>query len=685
MKYSKFILLPCMAIFIGYGCQSDNQKNETMVSGISLDYMDSTVNPGDDFFTFVNGGWFNTVEIPEDRSRWGSFDELRKSTSDKVLTVLEEAIKSGKYDSNTDQAKAAIFYQTAMDTAYLNELGIKPLIPEMEKIEKISDMNELVEYLKNTASYQNSYFFGFGVYPDLNNSNINAAFMGAGAFGLPERDYYINEDDHNLYIQDEYKKHIVRMFGKLGINEEDAKTIARQVFEIEKQMASAQMTKEDRRNPVLMNNPLTIDQITQLTSVVDWEEFIGSIGINADTIIVTDPGYLRNLNNIMQDKNLHSMKNYLKWTLFNQSASYLTTELDQLNFDFYGKILNGVPAMRQRWERVLDQANGSIGEAIGKLYTDKYFPPQAKEAAEEMVDNILLAFGKRIENLDWMTDSTKQLALQKLSSFKVKIGYPDQWKSYGDLSIQGKEDGGSYLGNIISITEWNWKEDLEKVGKPVDKSEWFMAPQVVNAYYNPMYNEIVFPAAILQPPFYNYQADPAVNYGGIGAVIGHEISHGFDDQGSKFDADGNLNNWWTELDKKSFEERSKLLVAQYDAYEPIEGVRVNGTFTLGENIGDLGGVNVAYDGLKLHIAQNGDPGLIDGYTQAQRFFISWGTIWRTKIRDEALKTMIATDPHSPGMYRAIGPLVNVDAFYEAFEISENHKLYKPAHERVVIW
>jgi putative endopeptidase len=319
------------------------------------------------------------------------------------------------------------------------------------------------------------------------------------------------------------------------------------------------------------------------------------------------------------------------------------------------------------------------------LYTEKYFPPQAKAAAQEMVDNIIIAFGERIKNLEWMTDPTKEKALEKLSSFNVKIGYPDEWKDYSDLVVKGKDEGGTYLENVINAAKWRWQEDLAKIGQPVDKNEWFMSPQTVNAYYSPLYNEIVFPAAILQPPFYNYRADAAVNYGGIGAVIGHEISHGFDDQGSQYDAKGNLKNWWTDEDRSRFNERSKLLVEQFNEYEPLEDVRINGTISLGENIGDLGGINVAYDGLQLHIQKNGDPGLIDGYTQDQRFFISWATIWRTKMRDEALRTHLATAPHSPGMFRAFAPLVNIDAFYEAFDITEEHNLYKPENERILIW
>jgi putative endopeptidase len=676
-----------MTLTILTACQTSNTgSGEEIVPGVELQYMDTTVHPGDDFFRYVNGGWLDAYEIPDDRSRWGSFDELNKSTSSRVLEVLQEAIKSGKYTGNSDQAKAALFFDTAMDSLYLDQAGIKPILPELEKIQALGSLREVVDYIINTASFQTSHFFGFYVSPDPNNSDINAAFLRNGSLGLPERDYYTNTDEHTLKIQEEYKKHIARMFGIIGTNPETAGSMAENIFEIEKQMASAQMTREQRRNPMLRNNPRSISQLNMMMPVLDWGEYIKRIGANhVDTIIVTDVNYFNNLTNVLKEQNLKVIREYMSWVLLNRSASYLTTELETASFDFYGKTLRGTPAMLPRWERVLSVANAAVGEAIGKLYTEKYFPPQAKAAAQEMVDNIIVAFGERIKNLEWMTDPTKEKALEKLSTFNVKIGYPDEWKDYSLMVVKGKEDGGNYLENVMNASKWRWNEDLAKIGKPVDKNEWFMSPQTVNAYYNPLFNEIVFPAAILQPPFYNYRADAAVNYGGIGAVIGHEISHGFDDQGSQYDAKGNLKNWWTEEDRRRFNERSKLLVDQFNEYEPLEGVRINGTISLGENIGDLGGVNVAYDGLQLHLRKNGDPGLIDGFTQDQRFFISWGTIWRTKMRDEALRTHLATAPHSPGMFRAFAPLLNIDSFYEAFGITEEQKLYIPKEERILIW
>jgi putative endopeptidase len=379
-------------------------------------------------------------------------------------------------------------------------------------------------------------------------------------------------------------------------------------------------------------------------------------------------------------------KTYLRWNLLNDASSALSMEIEQANWDFYSKTLQGAKEQRALKERALQTVNGTLGEALGKLYVEENFPPEAKKKAQEMIANIIKAYEVRIDNLTWMSDSTKTKAKEKLASTTVKVGYPDEWKDYSELEISSPNDAkGSYFQNMLNAAKWNVKEDMAKLGEPVDKTEWFMAPQVVNAYYNPSYNEIVFPAAILQPPFYDYKADAAVNYGGIGAVIGHEISHGFDDSGSRFDAEGNLNNWWSDKDLESFEGLGGALAEQYSAIEVLDSVYINGKFTLGENIGDLGGVNAAYDGLQLHLKEHGNPGEIDGFSPEQRFFLSWATVWRTKMRDEALRNRIKTDPHSPGMYRAYVPLQNIDAFYEAFQITEGDKMYVKPENRVKIW
>tara|TARA_R110002050_G_scaffold289710_2_gene442633 strand:- start:62833 stop:64119 length:1287 start_codon:yes stop_codon:yes gene_type:complete len=423
-----------------------------------------------------------------------------------------------------------------------------------------------------------------------------------------------------------------------------------------------------------------------ITPVIDWKNYFEGIGVKQlDTVIVSDPGYFKALNTILSEKYLNDWKQYLRWSLIDRSAGLLSTEIDKANWEFYSRDLTGAKKQRPREERALSTLNGTIGEALGKLYVDKKFPPEAKAKAKQMIGNVIKAYELRINALEWMSEDTKKKAIEKLQAITIKIAYPDQWKDYSKLETSSVEEGGTYLQNMYNAKKWNFKKDLADLGNPVDKTEWFLAPQVVNAYYNPAFNEIVFPAAILQPPFYNYTADDAVNYGAIGSVIGHEISHSFDDSGSRYDKDGNLNNWWTDEDLKQFEALGAQLADQYDKIEVLPETNINGKFTLGENIGDLGGINAAYDALQLSFEQNGRPEDIDGFTAEQRFFLSWGTVWRTLSREDALKNQIKTDPHSPNMYRALQPLKNVDAFYKAFNIKETDSMYFEPSKRVKIW
>lgn len=669
-------------------CQSASSdlQSQEAPPGLDLSLMDTSANPAIDFYRFANGGWLDQVEIPADRDSWGAFDDLGKQTSEKVLTILESTIKKGDFDPKTDQGKAVLFYQTAMDTAYLNELGIRPIEEELKKIEAISQLQDLEAYLIASAPLQSNTFFSFTARPSLNNSAINAGFLNEGALGLPGKEYYVKTDEETLRLQGEYKAFVSRVLQLAGAKEEAAKAEAEDIFQVEKRLAEAQLDKIQKRNPLLMNNPRSRAEIAAMTPSFDWEAYFQAIGLGGiDTFTVMQPAYIKSLESTFSEEPLAKLKSYTRWTLLNSALAYLSRDFEQANFDFYKGVLGGVEEMAPRWESVLNTTNFSIGEALGKLYVDAYFPPEAKKVAEELVANLKDAYGERIQQLEWMSDSTKAKALEKLANLRVKIGYPDKWKDYSALEITGKENGGSYAGNMINVSNWDWKRKIEKVGQPVDKGEWFLPPQVVNAYYHPLYNEVVFPAAILQPPYYNYQADPAINYGGIGAVIGHEISHGFDDQGSRYDATGNLKNWWTEEDRERFEARTQRLVDQFNAYEPLPGLFVNGEFTLGENIGDLGGLNVAFDGLQKHLKTHGDPGLIDGFTQNQRFFLNWATVWRSKYRDEAMKKQVKTNVHSPGQYRAIGPIVNMPAFYQAFQIGEDSPLYREDSVRVVIW
>lgn len=654
--------------------------------GINLNYMDKSVKPGDDFFRFVNGIWFDKTEIPGDKTRWGSFDELRQNTDKDALAILKEAAANKKLDPKSDQAKAVNVYRTYMDTISRNKLGIKPLKPYLAKIDAIKSIDDVNKLLIEMEPQGGLGFYGAGVGPDAKNSNRNVVYIGLGSLGLPDRDYYVSEDKDSKEKREKYVLHVARMLQFLGVKPADAKLQAEKVLALETDMARPRLDRVERRDRRKTYNPKSVVDLQKLTPSVNWDSYLQGVGIGKiDSVIVSQPKYMEALDGIFKANKVEDWKAYLRWTLINKSTGYLTTDIETANWEFYSKTLTGALKQRPREERALQVVNGTVGEALGKLYVEKKFPAEAKAKAKAMIDNVFLAFENRINNLPWMTPETRKGAIEKLRKSTVKIGYPDKWKDYSKLEIVAKENGGDYFTNMKNLSRWAYAENLADLQKPVDKTRWGMSPQTVNAYYNPSYNEIVFPAAILQPPFYDYKADEAVNYGGIGAVIGHEISHGFDDSGSRYNADGNLVNWWTDADLKQFTGLGDAFAAQYSALQPLPGVFVDGKFTLGENIGDLGGVNAAYDGLQLFLKKNGRPEKIDGFTPEQRFFISWGTIWRSKMRDEAIKNQVKTDPHTPGMYRAYVPLQNVESFYQAFDIKEGDKLYVKPEDRVKIW
>jgi putative endopeptidase len=687
MKRIKSVLLSSVLASAALtGCAGDKGAEVAEQRGINLSYMDTTVSPREDFFRYVNGKWLDSTEIPGDKTTWGSFNELREKTDADALALLERASANENLDPNSDQAKAVYLYQTIMDTVTRNKQGIDPVKPYLEKIEAIQNKEDLQEYLTEMQMYGGGGFFSFGVRADAKSSNENAAYLYPGGLGLPDRDYYVADDSDSQEKRELYKQHITKMLQFLGDSEEEAKESAETILAFETAMAEPRLDKVQRRDARLSYNPMSVEELQNKVSAINWNTYFEEIGAEGvDTIIVTQPKYMETLQQTFTENNVEDWKEYLRWNLFNDAAASLTTEIETANWEFYNKTLRGAQEQLPREERALSTINGTIGEALGKLYVEEHFPAEAKEKAEEMISNVVKAFENRINDLTWMSDSTKVKAIEKLSTTTIKVGYPDEWKDYSSLEIKNPEQGGSYFQNMLNAAKWNVEDNISELDEPVDKSEWFMAPQIVNAYYNPSYNEIVFPAAILQPPFYDYKADAAVNYGGIGAVIGHEISHGFDDSGSRFDAEGNLNNWWTEKDLEEFEKLGGALADQYSAVEVLDSVYINGKFTLGENIGDLGGVNAAYDGLKIHLEENGHPGEIDGFTPEQRFFMSWATVWRTKMRDEALRNLIKTDPHSPGMYRAVVPLQNIDAFYEAFDIEPGDPMYVEPENRVAIW
>ena len=654
--------------------------------GINVSFMDTKVKPNDDFFRFVNGTWLDKTEIPSDKTSWGSFNELRKKTDIDALNILKEAATNPIYKSNTDQGKAVNLFKTIMDTIGRNNNGLSPLKPYLAKINAIKNIKDLQALLIEMEPIGGIGFFGVGVDADAKNSNRNVITLGPGSLGLPDRDYYVSEDKDPKEKREKYVLHVARMLKFLGENQRKAKKDAAAILVLETAMSKPRFDRVERRDRRKSYNPMKVSDLQQLTPSINWNVYLTNVGLkNIDSLIVSQPKYMVALETIFKDNKVEAWKAYLRWTLLNRATDKLSVAVENANWEFYGKTLTGAIKQRARDERALQVINGSVGEALGKLYVEKMFPAEAKVKAEKMIKNVFLAFENRINNLPWMSPETKISAIEKLRKSTIKIGYPDQWKDYSALTLKSPEEGGTYFENSKYLAKWSFQEDLDKRFKPVDKTEWGMSPQTVNAYYNPSYNEIVFPAAIMQPPFYNYQADEAVNYGGIGAVIGHEISHGFDDSGARYNADGNLKDWWTADDLKQFTALTAALAAQYSALQPLPGIFVDGKFTLGENIGDLGGVNAAYDGLQLYLKANGNPGLIDGYTPEQRFFISWATVWRTKTRDETIKSSVKTDPHSPGMYRAYVPLQNVDSFYEAFNLKPGDGMYLSPDKRVKIW
>jgi putative endopeptidase len=686
MNFNKTICTAIVASIAIIACKDKpvNEVKELLpAKGINISLMDKTISPKEDFFQYINGTWLKNNSIPDDRTRWGSFDELRKMTDDDMLAILKKAMNDEKLDMSSDQGKAVLLYKSIMDLEARNKAGVAPIQMELGMIDAIKNAADLQTFMTENEPKGGAGLYGVYIGADSKDSNKNVVNFGPGSLGLPDRDYYVKDDKDSEEKRVKYVAHITRMLQFLGDTEEQAAEQAKQVLAFETKLATPRLNKVERRDARNRYNPRSIADLSKMVPSIDWKKYLTGVGLGkVDTLIVGQLKYTEALENILQENNVASWKAYLRWSTLNSAASSLSTEIEKANWDFYSKELRGAKEQRPLEERALARVNSSLGEALGQLYVSEKFPPEAKEKAQNMIANVLKAFGNRIRVLPWMSEETKLKAIEKLEATTVKVAYPDKWKDYSSLEVIA---GNSYYDNRMAAMKWGFNQNIDKLGKPVDKTEWYMAPQVVNAYFNPSYNEIVFPAAILQAPFYDYQADDAVNYGGIGAVIGHEISHSFDDSGARFDKNGNLNNWWTKADAVKFKALGKALADQYSAIEVLPETNINGEFTLGENIGDLGGINVAYDALQLYYDQNGRPEKIDGFTGEQRYFMSWATVWRSKYRDEALKNQIKTDPHSPGMVRAGQPLKNVDAFYEAFNINEGDGMYLAEDERVKIW
>ena len=649
--------------------------------GISIEFMDKSVRPQDDFYNYVNGGWMKTAVIPADKSSWGSFNELREKTDENSLSILKN-ILTEKYEKGTEGQKIQDLYATYMDMDKRNADGINPIKEDLAKIDAIKNMKDLQKYLIEAVKEENNPLFDWGISGDLKNSKMNAVYLSSASLGLG-KDYYQKENEDNDKTLEEYTKYVASLLEIIG--EKNATEKAQRVVALEKSFAKTYLTNEEGRDANKRYNPKTMEELAKISKNINLVNYLKGAGVNTDRVIIGELKYYENLDKFINPNNLELIKDYLKVHLVSDNTAYLDQRLDDLSFAFYGQYLQGQQVQRPMDKRALSLINGRLGEAFGKIYVQKYFSPEAKKEMEVMIDYLKKSYRQHINNLDWMSATTKEKALEKLSKFNVKIAYPDKWEDYSKLVIESPKDGANLYSNLKNIVKWDYEKALEKIGKPVDKTKWGMRPQTVNAYYSPLNNEIVFPAAILQAPFFDFKADPAVNFGGIGAVIGHEIAHGFDDGGARFDGDGNLNNWWTEEDKKNFEVKVKQLADQFSKYEPVKGNFVNGVFTSGENIADLAGVAIAYDALQMYLKDKGNQELISGYSQNQRFFLSWATIWRTKSTEKYMINQVKTDPHTPGYFRAFAPLTNVDAFYEAFDVKEGDKHYKKPEDRIKIW
>lgn len=643
-----------------------------------MENMDTTVSPGDNFQMYVNGSWIRNTEIPADKSSYGVGRILHDKSQEDVKTIIEEAAASNKA-VGTDEQKVGDLYAAFLDMKRRDELGVTPLTPEFQKIDAIASQKDLAAYFGYASIYGYGSPFEMFVDSDMKNPTIYALYALQGGLGLPDREYYVSDADKFPEIRKAYVEHIAAMLALAGVN--DGKKLAGDIMALETAMASKHIKKEEARDIVKMYNNYGVDSLDNVMTNFEFRQFLAGAGVNElDRIIIAQPTFTLAMNNLVPATKMDTWKAYLKWNVINARAAELTSAMDEQNFKFYGTTLTGRTEQQPAWRRGVDVVNRNLGEVVGKVYVSKHFPAEAKERMNKLVGNLIEAYKVSINELDWMGAETKMQALDKLSKFTPKIGYPDKWQDYSAVTI-AKDN---LVGSLASAELVNHQEQVGRIGKPIDKTEWQMTPQTVNAYYDPTKNEIVFPAAILQPPYFDLNAEDAVNYGAIGAVIGHEIGHGFDDQGSTFNGDGVLKDWWTEGDKEEFKKRTGSLVSQYNAFKVFSDLNVNGEFTLGENIGDLGGLSIALKAYQMSL--NGkDAPVMDGFTGTQRVFMGWAQGWRNKSREQSLRMQVNTDPHSPALFRVNGVVRNIPEFYNAFGIKPGDSLYLAPEQRVKIW
>ncbi len=686
--------LAAMSTVIMPSCDNSKAENNAHNKSIDVKNLDTTVPAHEDFFHHANGGWIKLNPIPETESRWGSFNELRDKNRAILRKILDEASADKNISKGSSKQLIGDFYYSGMDSASIEKAGLSPLQAELGKINAIKDVNGLVDEVAALHRIGIYPFFGVYVDQDAKRSTEYALYISQAGLGLPDRDYYFKKDKAGAEIRSKYLAHVTKMFVLMGDNEATAAKNASAVIDLETRLAGASMTRVESRDPHATYNKMAVADLSKNASAINWNNYFSKVGVKQklDSVIVSQPKFVTEVNNIFAKANMETVKAYLRWQLIHGTAPYLHAAVVNENFAFNGTVLNGVKALEPRWKRVLDNTNNHLGEALGQEYVKVAFSPDAKNKALEMVDNLKLALKDKINALDWMSPETKKQAQHKLSTIVTKIGYPDKWRDYSGIEINRD----SYAKNVMNASAFEFQRMMNKLGKPIDRGEWFMTPPTVNAYYNPAMNEIVFPAGILQPPFFDAKADDAVNYGGMGAVIGHELTHGFDDQGRQFDADGNLKDWWTKEDAEKFKKKAEFVVKQFNGYEALPGDIVdgkqgpghfvNGELTLGENIADLGGLTIAYAAWqKAQQGKKNKQETIDGFTPEQRFFLGWAQVWRVNERPESTRQRLITDPHSPAKFRVNGPLSNMPEFYKAYDVKPGSKMMVPDSLRASIW
>ncbi len=666
-----------LAILLAAGSMACSQQPKQVA--IDLQDLDTTVSPAVDFDQYANGGWKKRNPMPAEKSRYGSFDKLADTGEEQVKAIFSE-LATGTFEEGSIEKKIADFYASGMDTAAIETAGITPLQPYLQQVDQLNSVAALQQLLGEWHSMQINPLFYMYADADQKNSTQVIAYLIQGGLGLPDRDYYLNSDARSLDIQEKYRQYVAGLLSKIGVSAEEATQEAATIYALETKLANMSMSLLEQRDPYKTYNKMTVADLSKLAAEYDWQAFFTAIGLDEPgDLIVAQPDFFAGMSKLLVSEPLDSWKIYLKYHLTNAAAAYMPKEFVDLNFDFFGKTLSGRKAQRPRWKQVQGTTNSALSEAIGQMYVKKYFPPEAKQRMVDLIENLRVSLGERIQALAWMGDTTKQKAMEKLNTITVKVGYPDKWKDYSALQVTRD----SYFQNVMNSGKFDFDKMIAKVNKPVDKTEWYMPPQMVNAYYNPTSNEIVFPAAILQPPFFYMYADDAVNYGAIGVVIGHEMTHGFDDQGRQYDKDGNLNEWWTAGDAERFNARTQLLVDQFSQFTVLDSIKADGQLTLGENIADLGGLNISYQALGKVL--KGDEKPIDGFSAQQRFFLSYAHIWAQNIRDEEMLRRTKEDVHSLGHNRVIGPLRNMPEFYTAFDVKEGDAMFLPEAQRAAIW